>query len=107
VLVGALGQEVVANSGAVQEETVPGLAKGRDDALVALDAYFDLVDTLREAHVQRESDSLGAIVDENSADSHAYLPTRMYVAIVYRAVHAVNLALPRVLYSCLIKTMNP
>jgi hypothetical protein len=31
----------------------------------------------------------------------------MYVAIVYRAVHAVNLALPRVLYSCLIKTMNP
>jgi hypothetical protein len=35
---------------------------------VAFGAYFDLLDTLGYTHVQREADSLGAVIDKNSAD---------------------------------------
>ena len=84
MLVDALGQEVVANIGAAQEEAVPILADGGDDALVAPGAYFYLVNTLRQTHVQREADGLSAIVDENSADGHAYPLVKRYIAIVYR-----------------------
>src|SRR5690242_7226265 len=52
VLIGALGQEVVADTGAVQEKAVPGLAERGEDALVAPDTYFYLVDALGQARVQ-------------------------------------------------------
>jgi hypothetical protein len=54
--------------GAAQEEAVPRCAEGGNDALVAFGAYFDLLDTLGQTHVPREADSLGAVIDKNSAD---------------------------------------
>jgi len=106
MLVGALGQEVVAHTGATQEEAVPGLADGGNDAFVALGAYFYLMDTLGQAHVQREADGLGAIVDENSADGHVYLLLRMYIAIVYCAAGAVYSALSNGFCWPLINTLH-
>ena len=70
MLAGALGQKVVAHGGATQKKAVPGLAQGGDDALVAFDANLDFLDTLWQTHVQRETNGLGAVVDENSADGH-------------------------------------
>jgi hypothetical protein len=85
MLFGALRQEVVADTGADQEKTVPGLADGGDDALVAPDAYFYLVNALGQAHVQGEADGLGAFVDENSADGRVDLLRKLHAAIVCRA----------------------
>jgi hypothetical protein len=89
MLAGALGQEVVANMkaigaiGAPQEKAVPSLTDGSDDALVPPGANVYLVNTLGQTHVQGNPDGLGAVVDENSTDRHAYLLTNLYMAIVY------------------------
>jgi hypothetical protein len=89
MLAGALGQEVVANLRAIgaieaaQEKAVPSLTDGSDDALVPPGTNVYLVDTLRQAHVQGKPDGLGAVVDENSTDGHAYLLMNGYIAIVY------------------------
>jgi hypothetical protein len=92
MLAGALGQEVVANMkaigaigaiGASQEKAVPSLTDGSDDALVPPGAYVYLVDTLRQTHVQRKPDGLGAVVDENSTDGHFDPLMNVYMAIVY------------------------
>ena len=70
MLAGALGQKVVAHGGATQKEAVPGLAQGGDDALVAFDADLDLLDALGQTHIHRQTNGLGTVVDENSADGH-------------------------------------
>ena len=89
MLAGALGQEVVANVktigaiGTSQEKAVPGLTDGSDDALVPPGTNVYLVDTLRQTHVQRKADGLGAVVDKNSTDGHFDPLTNVYMAIVY------------------------
>ena len=55
----ALGQEVVANCGPPQKEAVPALAEGGDDALLASDAYFYLLDALGQAHLDAASVAKG------------------------------------------------
>jgi hypothetical protein len=65
------------------------LAQRGDDALVAFNAYLDLLDTLGEAHVHGQANSLGTVIDENSADRHAD-PSKMYIATVYRIAAVVN-----------------
>lgn len=72
VLGGALRQKVITDAGAVHEEAVPSLTEGSDDALVTPGANLHSVTTLGQAHVQRKADGLGAVVDEDRADSHEY-----------------------------------
>ena len=43
--------------------------------------------------INREADGLGAVVDEDGADGHAFHPMKMYIAIVYSIADAVNSAL--------------
>ena len=64
------GDEIFAHSGAIYEETVPRLADRRDDPLVALGAHLDLAHSVGKAHIDWQTNRLGAVVGENGTYGH-------------------------------------